>query len=53
MAGDVGGFGEFLFITFYVLVGSYANRMYIAAVIKDMFRVRLGTGAAKMTDLIK
>ena len=51
MAGDVGGFGEFLHITFYIIVGSYANRMFYAGVIRDMFRVRLGTGKANIKEL--
>ena len=53
MAGDVGGFGEFLHITFYIIVGSYANRMFYASVIRDMFRVRLGTGKANIDELVR
>ena len=53
MAGDVGGFGEFMYITFIILVGGYANRMFFASVITDMFRVRLGTGKADISDLYK
>ena len=53
MAGDVGGFGEFLHITFIILVGGYANRMFFASVIHDMFRVRLGTGNANISELVR
>ena len=34
-------------------VASYAKRMYIASMVQDMFRVRLGTGKAKMNEIIK
>ena len=51
MAGDVGGFGEFLHITFFILVGGFANRMFIASLIQDLFRVRLDIGDAKIDDL--
>ena len=53
MAGDVGGFGQFLYITFLISVGGYANRMFIASLIQDMFRVRLATGKTKLSILRK
>ena len=53
MAGDVGGFGEFLHVTFLLLIGGYANRMFIASIIQEMFRVRLATGKARMSILFK
>lgn len=53
LAGDIGGFGEFLHIVFLILVSSYANRMFFAEVIRDMFRVRLSTGKANIKELVK
>lgn len=52
-AGDIGGFTEFIYILCMLLVGSYAHRMYFAAVIQDMFRVRLDTHGAGIEDLAK
>ena len=43
MAGDIGGFGEAVYIVCFVIVGSYANRMFFASVIQDVFKVRLET----------
>ena len=53
MAGDVGGFGEFLHVSFLLVIGGYANRMFIASIIQEMFRVRLATGKARMSILFK
>ena len=52
MAGDVGGFFEFTHITFILMVSGYANRMFFASVIQDMFQVRLATGGTNVTELI-
>ena len=43
MAGDIGGFGEFIYVTLFLLIGGYANRMFYAEIIRDMFQVRLDT----------
>ena len=50
--GDVGGFGEFVYVMLFLLMYGYANRMFIAAVIGDMFFVRLETGNVKIPELI-
>ena len=39
-AGDVGGFGEFLYITLLILISSYSSRMFFGQVISQIFRVR-------------
>ena len=44
LMGDVGGFGEFVYVMLFLLMYGYANRMFIADVIRDMFFVRLETG---------
>ena len=46
MAGDVGGFGEAVYALCFLLVSGFANRMFFAAVIQDMFRVRHDTKGA-------
>ena len=53
MAGDVGGFGHFLYVTCLISVGGYANRMLLASLIQDMFRVRLATGKTRLSFLMK
>ena len=30
LMGDVGGFGEFLYVTMYLIIAGYASRMFIA-----------------------
>ena len=52
LMGDVGGFGEFTYVMLFLLMYGYANRMFIAEVIKDMFFVRLETGNVKIPELI-
>lgn len=51
MAGDVGGFGEFLYITCFLVIGGYANQKFFAATIKDMFLIRDGSSDTKINDL--
>ena len=41
MAGDVGGFGEFIYVCIFLVIGGYANRMFYAELIQEMFHVRL------------
>ena len=54
MAGDIGGFIEAIYIFFVITIGTYANRMYFASVIQDIFKVRLDqTHGQKITDLVK
>lgn len=54
MAGDVGGFGEFIYVSLLILVGGYANRMFYAELIRGMFRVRLDTSFRRgITELMK
>lgn len=53
MVSDVGGFGGFLNYFFLLMVGSYANRMFFASLIQDMFRVRLSTDGAEINVLKK
>ena len=53
MAGDIGGFGEFLNISFILMLSGYANRMFLASVISDMFKVRLSTGNTTVESLMK
>ena len=53
MAGDIGGFGEFLNITFFLILSGYANRMFLTSVISDMFKVRLSTGNTTVSELSK
>ena len=43
MLGDIGGFGEAVYILSLILISAYANRMFFASVIQEMFRVRLDT----------
>ena len=47
MAGDVGGFKEFIEVILCFLIGSYANRLYFAELIQKMFRVRLDTDTSQ------
>lgn len=51
MAGDVGGFGEFLYICVIIMIGGYSSRMYVADVIQAMFRVRLESYERRNTEL--
>jgi len=55
MAGDVGGFGEFLYVVILILIGGYANRLFFADIIQDMFRVRLDSSPLerRLTQLIE
>lgn len=54
MAGDVGGFGEFIYVSVFLLIGGYANRMFYAELIRNMFRVRLDTSLQRrVTEIIK
>ena len=53
MAGDIGGFGEAVYIFCLILVGAYANRMFFASVIQEMFKVRLDTHGAQIQQLAK
>ena len=54
MAGDVGGFGEFIYVSILLVVGGYANRKFYAHVIKEMFRVRLDTALTRrITEIMK
>jgi len=43
MAGDIGGFGEAVYILCLLLVSGYSNRMFFAELIQDIFKVRLET----------
>lgn len=53
MAGDIGGFGEFLYVVILIFIGGYANRMFFADIIQDMFRVRLDTAPdRRLTKII-
>ena len=47
MAGDIGGFGEFLYVVILIFIGGYANRMFFADLIQDYFMVRLDTSPAR------
>ena len=53
MAGDIGGFGEAVYILCLAIVGGYANRMFFASVIQDTFKVRLETHGRQIKDLAK
>ena len=53
MAGDIGGFGQFLKVTFVLMFSGYANRMFLASVISDMFKVRLSTGNTNVNELTR
>ena len=53
MVGDIGGFGEAVYIFCLILVSGYANRMFIASVIRDMFKVRLDTHGADIKELVQ
>lgn len=51
MAGDIGGFGEAVYIVCLLFVSAYANRMFFASMIQEMFKVRLDTHGALIQDL--
>lgn len=53
MAGDIGGFGEAVYIFCLLCVSGYANRMFYASVIQDNFKVRLDTNGTQIKDLVK
>lgn len=53
MAGDIGGFGEAVYIVCLIAVSAYANRMYFASVIQEMFKVRLDTHGVQIEELAK
>jgi len=54
LAGDVGGFIEFSHVFIFILVGGFANRMFYAEIIKDLFKVRLDTAPSQhYTELAK
>ena len=53
MAGDIGGFGEAVYIFCLMAVSAYANRMFFASVIREMFKVRLDTNGAQIEQLAK
>ena len=53
MLGDIGGFGEAVYIACLILVSGYANRMFIADVIRDIFKVRLETHGAGIKELVQ
>ena len=53
MAGDIGGFGEAVYIVCLAIVGGYANRMFFASVIQDTFKVRLETHGRQIKDLVR
>ena len=52
MLGDIGGFGEAIYFGCLILVSFYANRMYFASVIRDIFKVRLDTHGAQISELV-
>ena len=52
MAGDIGGFVEFFKSIGLLCISGYANRMYFASVIQDMYRVRNSTKGAEIKELV-
>ena len=53
MAGDIGGFGEAVQVFCFLAVSGYANRMFFASVIQDLFKVRYDTKGADMKEIVK
>ena len=53
MLGDVGGFKEAVYFCCLMVVSSYSNHMYIAALIRDLFKVRLDTHGAELKELVR
>ena len=53
MAGDIGGFMEAVYIFFVFGIGAYANRMFFASVIQDVFKVRLEAHGQTIFELQK
>ena len=53
MLGDVGGFGEAVYILSLILVSGYASRMFFANLIQDIFKVRLDTNGQQIKELVK
>ena len=53
MAGDIGGFGEGVYFFCLIVVSAYANRMFFASVIREIFKVRLDTNGAQIEALAK
>ena len=51
-AGDVGGFGEFLYIVILILISGYANRMYLGSVIQEIFRVRESPQGMRSNEIL-
>ena len=51
MAGDVGGFAEFIYIACLVVTSSYASRMFFGKVMSEMFRIRLDTRGPTIREL--
>ena len=52
MLGEIGGFGEAIYIICLITVSGYANRMFLADVIRDRFRVRLDTRGLEIKELV-
>lgn len=53
MLGEIGGFGEAIYVLCLVAVSGYANRMFLADVIRDRFRVRLDTRGLEIKELVQ
>ena len=53
MFGDIGGFVEACYLLCIGLVSGYANRMFFASVIQDIFKVRLETHGRRIKELVE
>ncbi len=53
MIGDVGGFTEALYVLSMLMVTMFAQKMFNASQIRDLFHVRIDTGQTDMNHLLK
>ena len=53
MIGDVGGFTEALYVLSMLMVTAFAQKMFNASQIRDLFHVRIDTGQTDMNHLLK
>ena len=53
MAGDIGGFVEFFSVFGFLCISGFANRMYFASVIQDMYKVRYSSKGAEIKELVQ
>jgi hypothetical protein len=53
LVADVGGASHIVFIIGEFLVSILATRLFYASLIRDTFRVRLDTGGAEISELMK